>query len=92
MSADAEALPRPEKSIYEVIVDDIRIVFDDDKAPPELFYLAGGIFASTGGGFLYRCFSNWTIIGIDLSVFAFIAAFVCFVLGRHVEKRRQKNV
>jgi hypothetical protein len=52
------ALPkryRRTKSLSELIVDEVTGVFDDEKNPPELFYVAGGVFASVGVGFPYRC-------------------------------------
>lgn len=85
----SDAAEHPDRSVSNVIVAELNGVFNDERNPPILFFVAGAIFGSLGAGYVYRSISQFTAIGLDLAVLCFGAACVCYLLGKHVRSRRE---
>lgn len=85
----SEGAKHPDRSLSEPIVSALNGVFNDERNPPILFFIAGAMFGSVGAGYIYRSISQFTAIGLDLAVLCFGAACVCSLLGKHVRSRRE---
>lgn len=86
----SDAAEQPDGSISNLIVNDLNGVFNEERNPPILFFVAGAIFGFLGAGYIYRSISEFTAIGLDLAVLCFGAACVCYLLGKHVRSRRER--